>query len=140
MKRALTCWLLAQGLVVLAIAAQARIIEETITLRTEVRDVLGQTHTRPFQVTIYRDDAQKGRRPFMVLNHGRSGYTEDRAKTAIGPYGPNARYFVSRGFVVFLPIRIGYGVTGGPDVEDSGSCNGKVYPPVYEAAAQQKAA
>lgn len=127
----------ALALAAMAAPVQARVVEQTITLPAEVRDIRGRQHSHPFQVTIYRDIAQKTRQPFMILNHGRAGTAEVRAKTAIGPYGANARYFASRGFVVFLPIRIGYGVTGGPDVEDSGSCNGKVYPPVYEAAAQQ---
>ena len=50
---------------------------------------------------------------------------------------PNARYFVSKGFAVFMPLRVGYGETGGPDVEFSGKCDARNYPPVYEAAAVQ---
>ena len=41
------------------------------------------------------------------------------------------------GFMVASPTRFGYGVTGGDDVEDSGTCNNKKYPPSYEAAAAQ---
>ena len=52
-------------------------------------------------------------------------------------YGDNSRYFVEKGFAVFVPTRIGYGVTGGDDVEYSGACNARNYPPAYEAAAQQ---
>ena len=137
MKHSLAFGFLVLGFTVAATAVNARIVEETITLRTQVRDVHGRTHTLPFAVTIYRDDAHKGRRPVMVLNHGRAGAPADRAKTAVGPYVPNARYFASRGFVVFLPLRIGYGSTGGPDIEDSGRCRDKGYAPVYEAAAQQ---
>ncbi len=120
-----------------ATTAHAKIIEEAVTLTAEVQDIKGRPHTHPFVVTIYRDDARRQKQPFMILNHGRSAKAADRAKTAVGPYGPNARYFVSKGFAVFLPMRIGYGVTGGPDVEDSGVCQKKIYPPVYEAAAQQ---
>jgi dienelactone hydrolase len=140
MKRNLSHGLVASAFIVMALPAHGRVVEEAITLRTEVRDVRGRSYSHPFQVTIYRDDAWTSRQPFMILNHGRAGKTADRAKTALTPYGPNARYFVSRGFVVFAPLRIGYGATGGPDVEDSGTCNGKVYPPVYEAAAQQSLA
>lgn len=137
--RLLTGYLLLLLLVV-APPAHARVIEETITLKTEVRDLRGQAHSHPFRVTIYRDTAQKERRPFLILNHGRAGKADERAKTTIAPYNANARYFVSQGFVVFLPLRVGYGLTGGPDVEDSGSCKGKIYPPVYDAAAQQSLA
>jgi len=137
MKLSHTVQLLVLGCAVAATPVHARIIEETITLQAEVRDIRGQSHSRPFKVTIYRDIAQKTPRPFMILNHGRSGKPEERATTAIGPYNANARYFAGRGFVVFLPIRIGYGVTGGPDVEDSGLCSKKIYGPVYDAAAKQ---
>jgi dienelactone hydrolase len=39
--------------------------------------------------------------------------------------------------MVVVPTRIGYGVTGGEDVEDTGNCNRKNYPPGYDAAAVQ---
>lgn len=53
-------------------------------------------------------------------------------------YLENARYFVSLGYAVFVPTRIGYGVSGGPDVEDSGAvCRNRNYPPAYEAGAKQ---
>jgi dienelactone hydrolase len=120
--------------------AHAKTIEETITLTAEVQDIRGRLHTHPFQVTIFRDDARRQKQPFMILNHGRSAKAADRAKTAVGPYRANARYFVSRGFAVFMPMRIGYGVTGGPDIEDSGVCQRKNYPPVYEAGAGQSLA
>jgi dienelactone hydrolase len=117
--------------------AHAKIIEETVTLSAEVRDVYGRPHTHPFIVTIIRDDARKAKQPFMILNHGRSAHDWQRVKTSVNPYKPNARYFVQRGFAVFFLMRIGYGNTGGPDVEDSGACQKKIYPPVYEAAAVQ---
>ena len=39
-------------------------------------------------------------------------------KTA--PYAPAARWLAGFGFIVAVPIRIGYGITAGEDVEDSG--------------------
>jgi dienelactone hydrolase len=117
--------------------AEAKLVEETMALPVEVIDPRGGRALRqPLHVTIYRDDART-QQPFLILNHGRSGYADVRAKLRPGPYGPNARWFVSRGFAVFLPIRIGYGVTGGPDIEDSGKCRTKNYPPGFEMAAQQ---
>jgi dienelactone hydrolase len=131
-------WVFVAGAgLLLADPAVAKTIEETVTLQAEAQDVRGRLVSQPIQVTIYRDEARRVPQPFMILNHGRSAKAAERAKTAVGPYGPNARYFVSRGFAVFVPMRIGYGATGGPDVEDSGACAKKIYPPVYEAAAQQ---
>ena len=34
-----------------------------------------------------------------------------------------------------MPVRVRYGETGGADVEDSGSCAQKVYPPTFHASA-----
>jgi dienelactone hydrolase len=36
-----------------------------------------------------------------------------------------------------VPTRVGYGESGGPDVEDSGACESRRYEPVYAAAAAQ---
>jgi len=136
-KRARPSWLLSLAIALAITPARAHVEEQKVTLQAELRDVRGRPVSHAFQVTIYRDSEQKTPWPFMILNHGRAGTPADRARTAIGPYGPNARYFVERGFVVFLPIRVGYGATGGPDIEDSGLCYHKVYPPGFEAAAQQ---
>lgn len=116
---------------------QAKIVEEPVVLTAEVKDARGRRHTHPFKVTIFRDDVRRQKQPFLILNHGRAAKAADRASLAVGPYRPNARYFVDRGFAVFFLMRIGYGDTGGPDVEDSGACQFKNYPPGFEAAAQQ---
>ena len=41
------------------------------------------------------------------------------------------------GFLVASPTRIGYGITGGEDLEDTGTCNKKNYPPGYKAGVDQ---
>lgn len=71
-----------------------------------------------------------------MLLHGREVTAAGRAGLGSVRYTGNSRYFVSLGFAVFVPTRIGYGVTGGPDLEETGTCNGKNYPPGYDAAAQ----
>lgn len=118
---------------------QAKIVETVIDLPASVTDIHGQTTSRAIKVTIFRDDA-KARSPFMILNHGRSPHSETRLKPGIFRMHENSRYFVAKGFAVFVPTRIGYGSTGGPDVEYSGDCNTKNYPPVYDAAARQSIA
>jgi dienelactone hydrolase len=52
-------------------------------------------------------------------------------------YSAVVPWLVAQGFVVAVPTRVGYGVSGGPDVEDSGDCNRKNYPPGYRASADQ---
>ena len=41
------------------------------------------------------------------------------------------------GFIVAVPTRVGYGVTGGEDVEDSGPCDRTDYPPAYATGADE---
>lgn len=130
----------ATGVTVAGPPARAKTIEERVDLPISVTDIRGQTIHHTIQVTIYRDDARKYRQPFLILTHGRSAKAAERAKEGPGSYATNARYFVARGFAVFFLLRVGYGATGGPDVEDSGACQYKIYPPVYEAAAQQSLA
>jgi dienelactone hydrolase len=119
-----------------ALPARAILQEQVIELPVTVANAYGKTESQPIKVTIFRDDAI-AKSPVLVLNHGRAVKAEDRARLGRARYSENARYFVGKGFVVLVPTRVGYGVSGGPDVEDSGSCGGKIYPPVYEAALQQ---
>jgi dienelactone hydrolase len=114
----------------------ARMVEEVTDLTATAANARGRSVTHPIKVTIFHDDAVP-RAPFLVLNHGRPARAEDFVKMGRQRFSDNSKYFVARGFVVLVPTRIGYGITGGEDVEDSGGCQGKNYPPVYEAAAQQ---
>jgi len=117
-------------------AAAAAIVEEVTTLAVDI-DVAGKPRLKqPITVTIFRDDA-RAKAPFLVLNHGRAGRADEREKLGRARYPGNAKYFVERGFVVFIPTRIGYGVTGGPDLEDSGRCDARDFPPAFAAAGQQ---
>ncbi len=114
----------------------AKIVTEVISLPVKVEDIKGSMIERTIKVTIIRDNARE-KSGFMILNHGRGGNSEINNKRSVQPYFDNARYFVSKGYAVFLPLRVGYGATGGPDVEFSGGCTARRYPPVYEAGAVQ---
>ena len=126
------------GLLLLAFAqpSAAWIIEEVTELPVTVRNIKGQSVTHPIKLTVFYDNAIP-RAPFLILNHGRAGKSEDRAKMGRARYSANAKYFLGKGFAVFVPTRIGYGVTGGEDVENSGTCSAKNYPPAYEAGTEQ---
>lgn len=115
--------------------ADAGVLETVEDVAVEVQDAKGATTRRTITVTVWRETT-RSRAPYLVLNHGRAVDAEGRAKVGRARFSDSSRYFVAKGFVVFVPTRIGYGVTGGPDVEDSGACKRKNYPPVYEAAAQ----
>ncbi len=121
---------------VLAPPAAAKLVEEIVQLPVEVRDYYRRTHQHTITVTVFRDD-ERPRSPFLIINHGRAGDEAGRARLGRARYGDNAAYFVARGFAVFVPTRVGYGVTGGPDVEDSGSCAQRDFAPAFEAGATQ---
>lgn len=139
MPRALR-FLLLLILLATALAAQARVREEQLDVPVRVTDAYGKTIEQTIKVTVFRDDTGPVPAPVAILNHGRAPQPADRAKLGRARYPDAARWLVTRGFIVAIPTRVGYGVSGGEDVEDSGHCGNKRYPPGYAAAAQQTVA
>ncbi len=117
-------------------ALAAPIVEQTLHVPTRVQQVGAGEVRQDIVVTVVREDVP-GRRPILVLEHGRG--VDAAARTAVGvqAYPANARYFASRGFAVLIPTRIGYGVSGGPDVEYTGECAAKRYADGVAAAVAQ---
>ena len=129
--------LLTLGLLALAGIAEARPREEPLDVPVQVTDAYGKQIRHTVKVMVFSDDANPASAPVLVLNHGRAGSAQDRAALGRVRYAEATQFFVQRGFIVAIPTRIGYGATGGEDVEDTGACNSKHYPPAYLAAAQQ---
>jgi dienelactone hydrolase len=119
-------------------------IEEVVELPVEVHDNDDRLVSHRMTVTIFRDGT-RAPSPFLILNHGRVGDRLARDRLGRVTYESNARYLVALGFAAFVPTRVGYGVTGGPDVERAGGCPDKIgapvttkrYAPVFAAAAEQ---
>ena len=120
----------------LPLCARAAVVEEVFELPVEVRDIYARPHKLPITVTVFRDTG-RAKSPFLVLNHGRAGTALGRSQLGRARYTDNARYFVSKGFAVFVPTRVGYGATGGADVESSGDCARRDFRPTFEAGADQ---
>lgn len=80
--------------------------EEIVRINVTMKDLYNRQETRPMPITIYRP-AGDGPFPLVVFNHGRA--TTDK-RAAQGRYRPEhaARYLVAKGFVVFVPTRVGY--------------------------------
>ena len=85
----------------------------------------------------FQDSKYTTNAPYLVLNHGRPASEADFAQMKRQRFSALSRYFVGLGFTVLVPTRVGYGDTGGPDVEHSGRCDSRNYPPVYAAAADE---
>lgn len=117
--------------------AQPRLVERQVDLPVTVQDAYGKAVAQNIKLTVFFDDDTPAPRPLLVLNHGRAVEAAERVALGRARYGDASRWFAHLGFVVAVPTRIGYGVSGGEDVEDSGSCSHKNYAPGYAAAAQQ---
>jgi dienelactone hydrolase len=117
----------------------ARIIEEIIEVPVSVSNS-NFTNNPKFEqkitVTIWRDDSVK-KSPYLLFSHGRAGTDQERGKFGRSSEKRNSEYFVSKGFTVILPTRIGYGVSGGPDADYSGACGNKNYLEGRKAAIDQ---
>lgn len=95
--------------------AQAAIIENIAEIRIPVKGNLGTTIEKVI-VTIWHDDT-KTNTPFVLINHGRASSPIDRQNFGRGRYVKESKYLVELGFTVLIPTRIGYGISGGPDLE-----------------------
>src|SRR5437868_8699688 len=95
-----------------------RLIEEKVRIATP--------NGRSLAATILRPDAQG---PFgvVVLNHGVSASARERARESSDLLINSAAVFARRGYVVVLPLRRGFGDTGGDMAEDPGSCSNPDY-------------
>ena len=118
-------------------ALQAKVVEEQLDVPVQVTDAYGKRVDQGIKVTVFTDDAIAGPKPVIVINHGRATDPADRASMGRARYPDASRWFARAGFIVALPTRIGYGASGGEDVEDSGACARKNYAPGYLAAAAQ---
>jgi dienelactone hydrolase len=59
----------------------------------------------------------------VIINHGSPANSAERPKMQVGRCQTEAaQWFLSRGYVVALPLRRGYGETGGVWAEDTGGC------------------
>ncbi len=85
--------------------------------------------------TVFRPPGS-ARAPLMVMNHGSPASSSERPGMKRPTYTAISSFFVSRGYIVVLPLRRGYGATGGHWAEDYGRCN---KPDYFDAGLQTAA-
>lgn len=117
--------------------AHAKLVEAIVKVPVKASNAYGKVTEQEAVVTVFYDDTAPKPYPIAIINHGRAPKPEQRATFGRSTSITNARWLASMGFLVAVPTRAGYGVTGGEDLEDTGNCNAKNYPPGYEAAAAQ---
>ena len=71
----------------------------------------------------------------LVLNHGVSASARERARESSDLLFGAAAVFARRGYAVIMPLRRGFGATGGEMAEDPGSCADPDYLSAERAAA-----
>ncbi|MBR7779581.1 alpha/beta hydrolase family protein [Undibacterium rugosum] len=110
-------------------------IHESVTdIAVSVNERSGRAVTAKVLITQFKPDGD-GPFPFVLLNHGRA---PNRAQPPRFQLTQQARYFVQRGFAVFVPTRIGYGALGTePDPENAGPCKAKNYASIAQAASDE---
>lgn len=110
-------------------------LHETVVAVPMTEKGLFGTSQREIVATTYMPDGN-GLFPLIVLSHGNPPNALDRVK--VGRYRKLAqiREFVRMGFAVIVPIRRGYGATGGTFAEDAGSCKRPDYVAAGNEAAQ----
>ena len=72
--------------------------------------------------TVFRPPGN-ARAPLVVVNHGAPASADERPVMKRPEYLPISSFFVARGYVVVLPLRRGYGATGGHWAEQFGPCD-----------------
>src|SRR3954463_11823570 len=95
-----------------------RLIEERVRIAAPNNRTITATVLRP-----------EGQGPFgaVVLNHGVSASARERARESSDLLINAAAVFARRGYVVVMPLRRGFGATGGEMAEDPGSCSNPDY-------------
>jgi dienelactone hydrolase len=132
------------GALIAALAGNALAADEAAPIATDLHETVVKVpmnehglfgdHERDIVATTYMPDGP-GPFPLIVLSHGSPPDPRNRPK--VGRYRelPQIRTFVQLGFAVIVPIRRGFGATGGMYEEDAGSCR----QPDYTAAGKQAA-
>lgn len=117
--------------------ASAELVETQMELPVAVTAAQGQRVEHTIKVTVFVESTTPSPRPLLVINHGRAVTASGRASMGRSRYPEAAKFFAQLGFAVAVPTRIGYGVTGGDDLEDTGPCNARNFAPGFMVVAQQ---
>lgn len=104
-----------------------RLVEEKVRIAAREGYTIAATVLRP-----------EGAGPYgaVILNHGVAGTRRERQRESSELLIDAAKVFARRGYVVVMPLRRGFGTTGGEMAEDPGSCSNPDYQKGEYAASQ----
>jgi dienelactone hydrolase len=118
-------------------AGASTIAERVLKVPVKFQDMYRKTIEREITVTVFE---QTGLAPYplLLVSHGRPASDAGRHSFGRARSSEASRHFAALGYSVWVPTRIGYGVSGtDEDPEYSGRCGSKIYPPAYAAALEQ---
>jgi pimeloyl-ACP methyl ester carboxylesterase len=81
----------------------------------------------PLMVATVMRPPGEAKAPLVVINHGSPADRTLRPKMERPHFVTLSSFFVARGYVVAMPLRRGYGATGGRWAEDFGRCDNPDY-------------
>jgi dienelactone hydrolase len=81
----------------------------------------------PLMLTTVMRPPGEAKAPLVVVNHGSPPDSSARPQMGRQRFSGIASWFVAHGYVVAVPLRRGYGATGGAWAEDYGPCNNPDY-------------
>src|SRR5690606_24330775 len=87
----------------------AEIDERVIRVPVQIHDATGAALVQDIIVTVFEERGRESY-PLLMINHGRPG--SDRAGLNRVRYSQASRFFAGQGFSVWVPTRVGYGVSG----------------------------
>lgn len=126
--------LLLSGVVTAVCAAEAE--ERIVRVPVRIHDASGKALAQDIVVTVFEEPGRASY-PLLVLSHGRPP-TSGRASLNRVRYSQAARFFAGLGFSVWVPTRVGYGVSGTAiDAEYAGPCSDRNFSRSFGTAADQ---
>ena len=121
----------------LAGARASEITERVVKVPVKIEDTYRKVIAREITVSVFQETGRNSY-PLMILSHGRPANDSGRHSFGRARYSEASKHFAALGYSVWVPTRIGYGVSGSDeDPENSGPCASKLYPPAYAAAVEQ---
>lgn len=117
----------------LAQSAGAELVESTVQVPVVLAAGQHAVIRQNLTVTVLHESS-RGAAPFALIAHGRPASEAERKRMGQVKYPANSVWLVQHGFTVLVPTRIGYGTSGGPDLDYSGACASKKYLQALDAA------